>query len=807
MLQDLRYACRTLLRAPSFTVAAVLTLAIGIAVNTIVFTLLNSLALRAMPVRDADRVVRVFPLDARGERQNLVSYADYLEYRGAASGLEGLAAYIPVEITAAPAGGEAEDVIAYAVSANYLPLFGVEPALGRAFEAAEESPASAPVAIISQSLWRRRFASDPSALGAAIVLNSRRFTIVGVGPERFAGTEPIAPDIWVPLGMQSVVSPGADLLTDRDARWLLLAGRIDRGRSRETVASALTVAARRLAAASPSASRAVGVVVVPGTFFTIDPGLRPIILLVMGIVGLVLAIACANVANLVLARTSSRQRELAVRLAIGASRWRVVRQLVTETTLVGLIGGVAGLLLSVWTLRFLYPVAVSLLPFRWGTVVLDLTPDLRVFAYTFGVALIAGIALGLVPAVQGATPHISAALHDDGAMVRSRFSRTRLRHALVVIQIAVCLMLLVGAGLLARGLQRARALDLGFQTDGVVFTEYDLRRHAYTDAGAAEFNRSMAVFAAGLPGVHSVALTSHVPLTGGLTHATVWLEGHDSRVTCLTTTSSPAYFDVLRVPVVAGRNFTSEEAAQGAPIVIISEGLAARFWPGASAVGRTMRAAGFPAPLTVVGVVRDTSSASLWRDKEMSLYVPLKPAPDQRAIHLLVRASRDTRAVVPALRERARALDARVRFEASPLESVLQLWILPSRVAATAAAALGGVALLLASVGIYAVLAFAVAQRRREIGVRMALGATARDVTRLVLRDGVRLIALGLAIGQAGALAVGRVLRQFVFDIGAFDPLTFILVPGLLCLVALAACYVPARHATRIAPLTALRMP
>jgi predicted permease len=567
------------------------------------------------------------------------------------------------------------------------------------------------------------------------------------------------------------------------------------------------VVARRLAADHPAPGRPVAAVVAAGTFFTIDPGLRPIILLVLCIVGLVLAIAAANVANLILARTAARQRELAVRLAMGATRWRLVRQLVTESLTVSVLGGTAGLLLSMWTLRFLYPIGLSLLPFAWGSVVLDLAPDVRVFAYTVAIALGAGILLGLAPALQASTPHITGALHDDGTMIGGRMRRSRLRQGLVIVQIAVCLVLLVGAGLLARGLQRARSLDLGFDAAGVVFTRYDLRRHGYTGARAADLNALLVETAAGVRGVTAVALTSHVPLDGGVKRTTVSAGGSGARVWCTTTTVTAPYFDALKIPVIAGRAFGEDESRQGAPVAMISAGLAARFWPGVDPIGRQLDADGLTVPLTIVGVVRDASDSSLWRDKEMSLYVPLGPRSDPREVHLLARTSGDPAAVLMALRQRARTLDRRLKFEATPLDTVLRLWILPSRVAAIAAAVLGCLAVVLASVGLYGVLAYTVSHRTREIGIRMALGARAGDVRRLVLAEGGRLIGIGLGAGLAGAVVIGRLLRRFVFDVSALDPLTFAIVPVLFCWVALAACYFPARRASRVEPLVALRAP
>ena len=807
MMQDLRYGCRALLRAPAFAISAVLTLAIGIAVNTIAFTLLNSLALRPMPVRDATRVVRIFPVDETGRRQNLFSYRDFLDYRADAPGFEGLTAYIPVSVTARIRGADAEDIVGYAVTSNYFALLGLEPSLGRAFLPGEERPgAESAVAVISHTLWRRHF--DPIPRSSASLSRST----IGRSPSSASGRSgSAAPSrsrrtCGSRSATQSTIAPGADLLTDRSLPWLLVAGRLKPGVSRDAAGASLNVVAQRLAGDHPAPGRPVSVEVAAGTFFPLDPALRPLILLVLCIVGLVLAIAAANVANLILARTTSRQRELAVRLAIGATRWRLVRQLVTESLTISLLGGAAGLLLSVWTLRFLYPIGLSLLPFAWGTVVLDLSPDVRVFAYTAGIALAAGVLLGLAPAMQASTPHIAGALHDDGTMIGGRVRRSRLRQALVIVQVAVCLVLLVGAGLLARGLQRARSLDLGFDTTGVVFTRYDLRRHGYTAARAAELNALLAETAAGARGVTAVALTSHVPLDGGVKRTTVSLEGASARVGCTTTTVTASYFDAMKIPVIAGRAFADDESRQGAPVAMISEGLAARFWPGADPIGRQLGVDGLPVPLTIVGVVRDASYA-LWRDKAMSLYLPFGPESDPRDVHLLVRTSGDPAPLLMALRQRVRTLDRRLTFQATPLDALLALWILPSRIAAIAAAVLGGLALVLAAVGLYGVLGYTVSHRTREIGIRMALGARAADVRRLVLAEGGRLIVIGLVAGLAGAVVIGRLLRRFVFDVSALDPLTFVVIPAFLAVVALAACYFPARRASRVEPLVALRAP
>jgi macrolide transport system ATP-binding/permease protein len=810
VIGDLRYALRALARHPSFSLAAIAMLAIGITTNTIAFTLIDSLALRPMPVRDASRVVRIYPVDANGRRSNLISYPDYVDYRNQTPGFDALAAYIPAEATSGRWSGDgggsasARGILAYVASTEYFAVVGMQPALGRVLLPTDEQPGAAPVAVIGYAFWQSRFNADPAVIGSELIVNGRAFAIVGVAPAGFVGTEPLVADVWVPLSAHQIVLPKETSFEDRAATSLLVIGRLARGTSWASARSALSVVAGRLGTAFPGPSRPEDIALEAGTFFTVDPGARPLIAIVMGTVGLVLCIACANVANLMLARAASRQREMAIRIAIGAGRWRIVRQLLIEALGLSVVAGGMALLLSGWILRVLYTLGLSLAPFPW-TIALSLSPDVRVFAYTFGLAVVAAVLFGLFPSLQISSLRITQALHDGGTVLGVRVSRSRIRHALVIAQLAGCLVLLVDAGLLTRGLRNARALDLGFRADHVVYSEYDLRQLGYSRPRADAFNAALLDRASRVPGVASLALTSHVPLHGGVRRTQVTFEAGGGRELAwsIYSTVTSTYFETLSIPIVEGRNFAGEDA--NAPVVIISEGLARRFWPGETAVGRVINLEERPQPRTVIGVVRDASNGAIWREKELSVYLPIDGSADGRDLQLIARTTIEPSVVLPALRAVANELDPDLRFTATPLDRLLQFWILPSRAAAGGAGVLGLVAVVLAALGIYAVIAFAVSHRVKELGIRMALGADAKDVLGLVLREGGRLIGTGLVVGTIAACASAPLLGRMLFGISAFDPVTYLVVTIFLGAVALAACYIPARRAAALEPVIALR--
>ena len=820
-MQDVILAVRRLRAAPWFALAAMLTLGIGIGLNTIAFTTVNALTLRLIPVPEAARLARVLPLDSKGRRQNQVSYLDYLDYRQHTSTVDGLVGYalFPMSVRMRTADGresEPEHVTGYYVSGNFFSVLGITPTLGRTIVAADEqAPGTGAVAVISHTLWTRALDSDPRVIGRTLTVNGDVVTIVGVGPREFMGTEPIAPDVWLPLTMRKQARAGDPDFYQRNTPWVFMIGRLPQGVTAvDAVEREMTTIARGLAQTWPTPIRPMTVTLKPATFFSINPVVGQVITLVMAILGMVLLVACANVGNLVLARAVTRQREVALRLALGASRYRLIRQLLTECLLLAAGGAAVGMLLSYWTLLILRSIGMTLLPFRWTTVIIDITPDLHVFAYTGLVAAFTGVIFGLAPALQAARLDLVAGLRDEATALGLRWRQSRLRDALVVVQIAVCLMLLVAAGLLTRALARAQGLDVGFETHGVVSVDADLTQAAVPAKAVAEFVQRLADRARQLPGVRSVSLTTHVPLLTAANFTELRLEGQaagtqpgEETLGSQYLSVTPEYFDTLKLAIVRGRRFSAADS-ESASAVVISEALARRFWPGQDPIGRPITTALSPYPRTVVGVVRDASDVSIFRGQEISMYFPM-PADltqAQPSVHLMARVDGDPRAVIDVLRKEARDIDPRAVVEIFTLDDALSLFTLPSRAAAIGAAVLGAIALILALIGVYSVLAYVVTQRRAEIAIRMAMGASASQVARLILTQGLTLVGIGMTIGLIGALTTSRALRVALLGLSPADPATFIGVAALLLTIAAIACYVPARRASRVDPMVALRI-
>ncbi|HKO98605.1 MAG TPA: ABC transporter permease [Pyrinomonadaceae bacterium] len=799
-IQDLRYASRSLLKHRNFTAAALLTLALGIGINTSIFTLLYSVAFRPLAVKDPDRVVNVYQtLDGQFSRQvegstELLSYPEYLKYRDGTAGVSGLAASADVKLYLG--GNNVERINGLMVTDNYFSVLGAGSALGRTFFDKEcQTPLQCPVAVLSHGFWQRRFGSNASVVGTSITLNRQRFTVLGVAASDFRGAEMTVPDVWIPVTMQPAVMPESKSLEVANLSWLTVVGRLKDNVSLPQLQAEMQLVAARMDQEYPGRRSIVNVM--PGSYLN-SPEVRnegiPIAILVMGAVGLVLLIACANVSNLMLARAAARRKEIAVRLALGASRWRLIRLLLTESLLLAVLGGLAGLFLAV----MLPPVLLSVIPEAGLDV--DFKPDATIFAYMFLISLITGVVFGLAPAIQSTKPNLTDALKSTRD--RPRLSRPYLRNLLVIGQVAVSLVLLIGAGLLVRGLQEAQSTDLGFDEKNLVVVSMDLTTQGYDEARAATFHAQLSERLRALPGTRSVSLAQTVPFAGGRDE-TIEVEGAGSSLGVSANEVTAEYFQTLGIPLRLGRYFTDEDARSGQSPAVVSQAMANRFWPEADPIGKRFRDNAGTSH-EIVGVVADISSRQIGKLDGPFFYTPASTA-KLTGYSFVVRTNENASAGVAAVREVARSLDKDVFISAEPLEENVRRGLEPARMGAWFSGTVSLLALLIAATGVYGMLSYLVVERTSEIGIRMALGAQRRNVLLLIVGDGMKLAGIGIIIGVAGAFVLTKVMSSLLFGIGGTDALTFVGVSIGALAVALLASYIPARRATKVDPLIALR--
>jgi predicted permease len=799
-LQDLRYALRSLLKHRSFTAAALLTLALGIGINTSIFTLLYSVAFRPLPVKNPDRVVNVYQtLEGEYSRQvegnvAMLSYPEYVNYRDSAAGMSELAASADLKLYLG--GSNVERINGLMVTDNYFSLLGGGSAVGRTFFDKEcQAPLQCPVAILSYGFWQRRFGSDAGVIGTSLILNRQHFTVLGVAAKDFQGAELTTPDVWIPVTMQPALMPESKFLEVANCSWLNVVGRLKDNVSLEQLQAKMQLVAARMDQEYPGRKSTVNVM--PGSYLNFPEARSegiPIAILIMAAVGLVLLIACANVSNLMLARAAARRKEIAVRLALGASRWRLIRLLLTESLLLAILGGLAGLVLAM----VLPPILLSVIPEAGLDV--DFTPNATVFAYMFLISLITGVAFGLAPAIQSTKPNLTDALKATRS--QPRLSRPRLRNLLVIGQVAVSLVLLIGAGLLVRGLQQAQSTDLGFDQKNLVVVSMDLSTQGYDEARAANFHSQLSERLKALPGIKSVSLAQTVPFAG-FRDDTIEIEGGGSALGVSANEISPDYFQTLGIPLRRGRYFTDEDARGGQSPAVISQAMANRFWANSDPLAKRFKDSGGQSH-EIVGVVADISSRQIGMFDGPFFYTPASP--NKLLGHSFVlRTNENLAAGLSAVREVARGLDKDVFVTAEPLEENVRRGLEPARMGAWFSGTVSLLALLIAATGIYGMLSYLVVERTSEIGIRMALGAQRGNVLRLIVGDGMKLVAVGVVIGVAAALVLTKVMSSLLFGLGQTDLVAFAGVSIGALAVALLACYIPARRATKVDPLVALR--
>jgi predicted permease len=815
--RDLAHAVRSLGRTPGFTATAAATLALGIGANTALFSVADATALRPPDVPRPGEVVRVFTASTDSPYGE-VSYADYLDYRDHATTLSGLVAYETGDFAFARSPRESATYLGgWLVSANFFSVLAVEPEIGRGFRPEDES-AAAHVAVISHRLWETEFQKDSGVLGREVLISGARFTIVGVAPKRFGGTELyFHPDLFIPLPAVRSVYPSLprDVLNDRAERVLTVLGRLTPGMTSAQAASELAAMAQNLERAHPATNRGRTAVVLPEVTARarLDAGGARGALVIMGLVGLVLLLACANVANLMLSKSAQRTRDLALRAAMGATRAHLVRQFLTESLLLAAASGALAVLVAGWVLAYLSRVIVipSALPL-W----VDFRLDVRVLSFTALASLAAAVLFGLPPALQASRAGLNTVLKQRPDPVTGRLT---LRSSLVVLQVGLSVLVLVSAGLMVQATAAAQRVDPGFRTDRVLLASFNPGLAQIDLAGSRRFYERLVERTRALPGVAAVGLTRYVPL--GVSSGSIALGVDGARmpdggghVLVAETVVDPGYWDVLRTPIVRGRAFDASDTDASPRVAIVNETMARQYWPDQDPIGRTIRMADSPDPngpltltLEVIGVARDGKYWQLGEPPRPFIYRPFSQVPGSR-MTMVVLASGEALGVASSVLAAAAGVDPDVPvFDVRTLEDLY--WtraLLPSRVMSSIVTALGALALLLASVGLYAVIAFIFSRRTREIGVRMAVGSTPHAVLRMVLGQAAALVVPGLALGVGLALLLTPLLAAPAFDfVTPGDPLALTLAPLAMAIVALIAAAFPAVRAARVNPIGALR--
>lgn len=807
LLQDIRYGLRKMFKSPGLVIVVSLSIGLGSGLNITIFSLINSILLQPLPViTQQEQLVELYTSSA-GLRFGAVSYPDYADYRDGNQVFSELIAQRVTPVSMSN-GGNNQIVAGIIVSGNYFTALGVTPMLGRAFSPEEDrTPNSHPVAVISYSMWQRAFGGDTQIVGKNIIVNSQSFNIIGVAPKDFIGTAVgLAPDIWFPLMMQARVLPGSDRLTDRGARWLNVIGRLKSGVSREQAEAGMQPIVNRLAQDYANTNKGTSPTIVPlgeGSV-GIKKNLSGVLMLLMAVVFLVLLIACFNVANLMLARALARHKEIGLRQAIGATRGRLIQQLLTESVLFSLLGGVVGLLVAFVTTRLL----LNLVPPTPIPVSFDVSLSNSVFVFALIVSVLTGIIFGLVPALQTTKVNLLPALRDDGSGQQG-YKKSRLRNLLVIGQVTISLVLLICAGLFLRSLQNAQNSNPGFEPEKLLAISTDVGLQGYDQESGLRYYQQLAERLNKLPGVETGSLGYVVPLSGGgQQQIAVQIPGYepppDTILAIDYNTVGANFFQVMSIPLLQGRDFSDFDTKESAGVCIINEAMARRFWPDGNAIDQQLSITRNKTPLKIIGIVKNSRYYSLKEEPKPYLYLPFLQNYQSR-MTVFAKTSSDAASLLPIVRSEVESLDKNMPARVLTMRDVLSFILVPQKLAAILLSIFSLLALALATVGLYAVMAYSVSKRTREIGIRMALGAQRGDVLKLILRQGMLLTLIGLVVGLAASVALTRFFAGLLYGISPTDFATFAAITILQVVVALIASYIPARRATKVDPLRALK--